>query len=177
MRRPLPTYTKFIRKEDPPQKDRRKLINIYKSGGVPFEEEVATRMGDTRLKQGPTWDPNTGQELWWLYIGNYWWCRKHGRKYDFARLLAVSYNDEGERVYDGLWDERRHAPDEYPPVVYKTGKRGYIVEYNKFEILVQWEDEFGNRSPPRPCRTLEGLRFEFEEDEKKFTRLLNRGKA
>jgi hypothetical protein len=161
-----------MRKEDPPKKDRRRLINIYKSGGVPFEEDVAIRMGDTRLKQGPTWDPNTGQELWWTYIGDYWWCRKHGRKYDFARLLAVTYNDLEEREYDGLWDEKRHAPDEFPRIVYKDGQKGYVVEYNKFEILVQWEDEFGRRSLPTSCKTLDGLRFEFEEDEKKFSKLL-----
>ena len=174
MRRPIPIYTKLMHKEDPPKKDRRRLISAYKKGGAKFEENVKREMGDTRLRQGPTWDPRTGEELWWHYIGSYWWCRrrKNGR-YEFARIYALKYVDD-VRQYDGLWNERRHAADGHPKIVYRDGKKGFIVGHNKYEIFVQWEDEFNRRSTETHHSSLSGIRFEYEEDEKYFKRLLEK---
>ena len=142
-----------------------------------FEEDVKSKMGDTRRLQGPTWDARTVEELWWHYIGNYWWCRRRGRIYEFARMYAAKYVDK-IRQFDGLWNERRHAPDEHPKIVYRDDakgfdEKGYIVGYNKYEILVQWEDvKSEKRSIETPHSSLVGIRFEYDEDEKYFKKLL-----
>ena len=84
-------------------------------------------------------------------------------------------NKKGTKEFVALWDERKHAKDLYPVIVYRDKDKGYVVGHNKFEMLVQWEDEFGHRSIPGPCSSLDGLTFEFEEDHTFFTKLFNKG--
>ena len=88
-------------------------------------------------------------------------------------MYALTYED-GIRTYDGLWNEARHAPDEYPRIVFKDGKKGYIVEYSRFEIWVQWENEHLKRESQVSHSSLDGITFEYEEDEKYFKNLLRR---
>ena len=175
--KPLDTYYPWMRVyKELHINTRRKLIRRYKNGPIEFEKGIDALMGPNI---NPTWSPvialRTGQMISWLYLGNQWWGRKIGRLYQFGRIYAIE-NDmkSSDRKYVGLWDDRRHAKDGYPIIVYnKDGNKGYIVDYNKWEILVQLEDEFLKRKPAKSFK-FDDLTFEFEGDYKRFRRMFKK---
>ena len=138
-RRPREIFLKKIRKEDPPSKIREKLICVYKKGGVEFEDDQKERLRNTPIKLTCITDNSSGQLLQWIYVGTTWWCRKIGKRYQFARVMAI-YNDETASRIEGLWDERRHATKQPLKVVYSGDRRGIITGHNEFEIIIHWDD-------------------------------------
>ena len=158
----------------PEKKLRRKLVHRYREGGVQFELEVKKNMGPISTKWAGGMDIR-GRMLIWVYVGDNWWAMKKSNKYLFGRMYAVENDIKTvDRIFEGLWNELRHGKGEYPCIVYSLlGRRGYIVGYNKWEILVQWEDEFMNRGLSEPTE-FDFLKFEYEQDYKKFKRMFKK---
>jgi hypothetical protein len=182
--RPLPYFTRFVRKENPPDKDFNILVKRYRKGGLKkYIGDDIVRLADVKLEQVCYTDPVSHEKLIWVYVGDSWWCRKRkGGNFEFARMVAlvnqsakklISINRDVKKNFevDGLWDCRRHTHHPDPEIIYKDGVRGYIVGCNQFEFLVEWEIN-GIRSFAVPVNNLCGIDFEFEEDFKKYSKLL-----
>ena len=62
--------------------------------------------------------------------------------------------------------------------VFRGNQKGYVIDYNKYEAQVQWEDEFGHRQVQNPLRIndFENIRFSYDEDAKFILGLLRKGK-
>ena len=149
--KPLDTYYPWMRVDKELHiNTRRKLIRRYKNGPIEFEKGIDALMGPN-IK--PTWSPvialRTGQMISWLYLGNQWWGRKIGRLYQFGRIYAIE-NDmkSSDRKYVGLWDDRRHAKDGYPIIVYnKDGNKVYVTEIvaSNVQFLDSKQDKTGDQ--------------------------------
>ena len=176
-RRPKDTYLKWMKKETPPREMRKDLIICYKDGGLKlFESSIAKLMGDIKIDQYQYTDPISGELLIWKYVGDHWWCRKHGGRYEFARMVAL-INDSITSEIDGLWDAGKHVNKQEPEIVYRGDQKGCIVGYNEFEVFVDWlvPDGFGvslkHSGVVVPIRNAENLSFEFEEDFNKYQKI------
>ncbi len=170
-KRPTNTFLCVMRKEEP--SERRKLINVFKKGGIEIEDhwkEHLRGIGKTFPYVAET-SKSKGEYGHWLYVGGTWWCRKT-TKYEFARLVAVETVNEKESV-NGLWDARRHNASKPPYWVYKQGKRGVIIGHNKYEITISWESSTGRNILESVC-SLDDIIFEFEEDFRKYTKIASK---
>jgi hypothetical protein len=195
--RPRPTFIQRMRKEDPPKYVRAKLIYRYKKGGMKsFEIDVIKRMGNISMEQIYYTDPFTKEVYRWIYVGDYWWCRFRKfdvvesdktkiktrykkfkrRRYEFARLMAVvnAVGENGKEQLDGLWDTRRHTHKTEPTLVYKNGRKGFIVSFSEYEVLIEWvNSSTGEREIAVPLLDDDGLTYEYVEDWSKFTKLFS----
>lgn len=172
-KRPINTFLCVMRQEEPSES--RKLINTFKRGGIEIEEcwkEHLRGINKTFPYVAET-GKNKGEYGNWLYVGNTWWCRKT-KKYEFARLVAIEKVGEKE-IINGLWDTRKHSISKPPCWVYKEGKRGIIVGYNKYEIVISWESSTGrNIFLLESMKSLDGVTFEFEEDFRKYIKIASK---
>lgn len=177
--RPQEEFIRKIRKEEPPDDIRKKLIRIFKSGGLEqFETDLQEKMRDVsfqqvglpvvKLSSGKLRPPTDTNLVNWIYVGDCWWCRQRKEKkhtyYEFARMVAI-YNRGKLNEIEGLWDARRHLHKPPPKIVYEKGtrKRGYIVGHNQWELLVDWENSSTQRGTLSPTQ-FKDLDFEFVED-------------
>jgi len=165
-KRPTNTFLCVMRKEDP--SDKKKMIDIFKKGGMQIENNWKCFFGDMKntFPYVAETSKNKAEYGNWLYVGETWWCRKT-KKYEFARLVAVEKKDN---KISGLWDVRRHNPSKPLCWVYKEGKRGVIISHNSYEINVSWESSIG-RNIIELLHSLDGVTFEFEEDFRKYTKI------
>lgn len=163
-RRPLPQHFKRMRKEEPD--NRRKLIRIYYRGGVNIEFENIEKIGNRNQWGGSI---KNKKLVHWLYLGDLWWGRKVGNKFEFGRLMAIENNPKSNIIkYVDLWDERQHGLWPKLIIVHRDNQKGIVVEHNKFEMSVRWD---GSSTPER-INNLSGIRFEYDEDYKFFKKLL-----
>ena len=178
--RPQDDFIRKIRKEEPTDNIRKKLIRTFKDGGVTeFEKDLQEKMWDVSMSQVglpvikttagklvPPTDPNL---IKWIYVGECWWCRQRKQKtriyYEFARMVAI-YNRGERNEVEGLWDARRHAPKPPPVIVYdkNTKLRGFVVGYNHWELLVDWENSSAQRGGVLAAVRFVDVGFEFLED-------------
>lgn len=176
--RPKEFFIRRIRKEEPLDKERRHLIWRYNRGGyTEFEPEVVDKMVGVAIEQAATIDPVQKDERKWVYVGDQWWCRRRKKKkkiyYEFARMVAIR-NDKDCNIIDGLWDSRRHVTKQPLMEVFSAdrSRKGYVVGYNEWEVLVQWVEENPlKRGPPVPVMRLEDIVFRYEEDYMKFRKI------
>jgi len=70
----------------------------------------------------------------------------------------------------GLWDARIHEFKKDPIIVFKGDRKGVIVEYNEFEVVVQWCDDPKSRSL---IREIDEISFKYMEDFKLFKRVFD----
>lgn len=179
--RSRPPYIMKMRKEPIMDNLKDKMISRYKKGGLKnYEEDVAPRMGKFRIEQIYHVDTETKERLKWVYVGEYWWCRKRkkGNKgifYEFARLVAIE-NTRGVTTFQivGLWDARRHEHKPEPPIVTDTSSHitGVITSHNEFEIWVKWEN--GKHEPISDRARIE---FKYIEDNKMYSKIFDRVEA
>jgi hypothetical protein len=116
-------------------------------------------------------------------------------QYEFARLVAIENKKGRDKIklarfiaaggdkkklienkggithtVVGLWDTRIHAAKPEPEIVFdKDGKRGVILAYNEYEIIVEWDVE-GKKSQSM-IRNIEDLKFKFFEDYRKYLKV------
>ena len=174
-RRLLPAYVKTMNIDEPSTSERRKLSKAFRKGGVEFEPEIAPKMGDMGKTWGTSIDLQSKKFLQWTYVGDHWWARKRSGKYEFGKVVARENKPNTVKLdIVGLWDDRRHKHDPDPVIVYRESQKGYIVGHNEYELLVQWEDEYGIRSMPKAFSKIGELKFEYEQDYKHFNKLFKR---
>lgn len=188
--RPRELYIRTFKKDDPPEKDRRKFIFRLKQGGLKeYEPEVVSWLEGVTLNQPIITSAIDKDQMQWIYVGNFWWGRartkKEGKKkvwYEFSRLMAVYIGETrlGDKVtqFDGLWNARRYSFRPPPVIVYKASDprcKGYIVGNNAWEVLVEWEDSgTRKRSLPHPVRDIKELVFEYREDFNRYSKTFSK---
>lgn len=170
VKRPLPKFIQKMRKEEPSNKIVERLIDCYKSGGIEFEDNVRSMVGNIANKRLAISDVKTRQMLEWRYVGDHWWCRYIDRpgilgKYEFARLMAILGNE-----IVGLWDDRKHAFIPPAVLVNRGGREGAIVGYNEFEVFVMWS----NDGIAEPVQDVSSLEFKYVEDYRKYSKIRKR---
>jgi len=180
--RSKPYYLMRMRKEPVPEDIKGKLVSIYEDGGLKeFEKDIAPRMGKLPVEQIYYTDPITHENLKWIYVGDFWWCRKRNiiiedgkkrrkKQYEFARLMAIMNRKNPIDLIMGLWDARIHEFKKDPIIVFKGDRKGVIVEYNEFEVVVQWCDDPKSRSL---IREIDEISFKYMEDFKLFKRVFD----
>lgn len=177
--RSLPYYLRWMHKENPPKDIKKTLIFRFKKGGLKYLlGDDAKKLEGVSLEQIYYTNPLTNEYYAWVYVGDSWWCRKRESpsRYEFGRLVAV-FNKKSNTVtevfeIEGLWDVRRHEHKVEPVIIYRGDIKGYIVGFNEYEILVDWEID-GSRSPTTPVSDVDGISFEFNEDLKKYSKLFD----
>lgn len=175
--RPKPYFLRKMRQEEPLDSEIEQLKSTYNNGGLKaYEPEVANRLSNIPIEQINYTDPLTKEVLLWVYVGNYWWCRKRKKgKYEFARLVAIkNINSKKLEIY-GLWDQRIHETIQKPVTVTKkddSDVKGYIVGWNAYEVMIEWiNKETGLRDLAIPVKDRNLIEFEFFEDEKQFRKV------
>lgn len=173
MRRPKDKFLKFMAKIIKPPEKRREYIRRCIDGGVRFEEEYLEMMGDTKSPFGYTWDADHKVPLTWIYVGDLWWCRRRANRYEFGQLMAIKNVKSSKVVYDGLWDDRKHRIEKESVILFRGTEKGYVVGWNKYELIVQW-GENGIRSTQEPLKSLDGIVFKYDEDDRYYRKLLEK---
>ena len=175
--RPKEFFIRKIRKEEPLDSERSRLVVRYRKGGLKaFEPDIAPKMVDVSLEQAGTTDPLQHDVRKWIYVGEQWWCRRRVKKkkvyYEFARMVAIR-NDETCSEIEGLWDSRRHTTKQPPETVYKKGLfiSGRIIGYNEWEITVCWDTPGSVCASVSPVRNINEIEFEYEEDFEKYSKI------
>ena len=175
-KRPVaPAYIKIMRKEEPGVSERKKLMSRYRKGGLELDPETSRKLGETSNNWGTSLDTRSRKFIEWIYVGDNWWAKKRSGRYEFGKMVAAE-NDlkaKNPRIV-ALWDQAKYGEDDHPVIVHNSGRKGYVVGYNKFEMLIQWEDEFGNRDIPEAFSRVDELRFEYSQDHKFFSKLFKR---
>jgi hypothetical protein len=174
-KRPVQPFIRKLIKEEPPQDIKSELISYYKSGGLlKFEDEFSKQMRSVVIEQPIITDYETKERLQWKYVGRLWWCRFRQRSkfYEFARMMAL-VNKPDELVNESLWDDCKHIFKSDPVFIYKGDRKGVIVGYNEFEVLVQWFNDDGSRSLQEPLNNVSELGFEFIEDFRRFSKIFS----
>jgi hypothetical protein len=176
-KRPKPRFLKVHRKEDPIDKDRDRLISVFKAGGCDIEAE---NIADIGIKNRITYldarvwrSENDVRELsYWVYVGDLWWCRyiECDDRYEFARYVAYVNDDKCNEVV-GLWREALYGFRAPPVIVYYGGRKGQISAYSEFEIIVQWWED-GVLLPGQVFSNPGDLVFEFEEDHQYYSGII-----
>ena len=70
----------------------------------------------------------------------------------------------------GLWDSRIHETKPEPEIVFnKDDKRGVIIGYNEYEIIVEWE--INGKRPQTMVRDIKDIKFKFVEDYNKYLKV------
>lgn len=171
--RPKQAYIKWLMREEPSQDIRGRLIRNFIDGGIQIEPEFLPYLGNIATSQlgvarhyKRVTLKSAASMMMWLYVGDLFWCRKNKDKYEFVRYVAVENKKNTNKVV-GVWDERIHATKQLGVIVYDGNRKGYIVGYNEWEVQVQWEDN-GVRSISVPVRDVGSLRFQFEDDSRKY---------
>jgi len=175
--RPRPFFLRKMRKEEPDIRYISRLIKNYRKGGLKeFELYIKEQMGNVPLDQIYYTDPYTKEKLVWVYVGDYWWCRKRKERYEFARMVAIRNKKDSAIEIVGLWDSRKHETRQEPVIVTHklSNEKGYIVGWNEYEVLIEWID---NRTEDRkiatPVKEMDLLEFKFIEDFDKFEIIFN----
>lgn len=168
--RPIYKFVKVMREEAPPKNIRSKLIETYESGGLKkFEEDVHL----SKLKFRSIIKSKHPVMVEWVYVGQYWWCRKVGKRYNFGRFVAI-YNDKECDKIDGIWDDDKHLIKDFPVIVYRGDNvSGRIVGFNEYDVFVRWDD----CDVDHIVRDFGVLRFEFVEDFNRFRNVFSNLRA
>ena len=171
-------YIMKMRQEPIMDNLKKKMISRYNRGGLKeYEADVAPKMGKFRIEQIYHVDTVTKERLKWIYVGDFWWCRKRkkGKKgifYEFARLVAIENTRGGDvQMIFGLWDAGKHEHKPELPTVIDTSSNitGVVTGHNEFEIWVKWSD--GRHEPVADRGRVE---FKFFEDHKKYSKIFDR---